>query len=153
MVEAPKIVTALTLTESTVLDVTPERLWPLIKTMSFNTLIPSKVTSVDLITGLLGQVDSTYRLRYADGGEWHAHILGVSDFHRSIIWEIVHAEPSPGFSSLITTVKIIRVTSDNRSFVTWQSDFSSDADFSVLSFTKQIIREKFAEMATTLASL
>mmetsp|Transcript_16052 Transcript_16052/g.29418 ORF Transcript_16052/g.29418 Transcript_16052/m.29418 type:complete len:153 (+) Transcript_16052:204-662(+) len=151
MSQESQIVTGLTLTESTVLRVTPDRLWPYFRCMKFNELTPSKVASVDLIQGHPGQVDSTYRFRYTDGGEWQAHVLGVSDYHKSIIWEIVSAEPAAGFTSLITTLKIHRVTSDDTSFVTWQSDFSSDADFSVIAHTKQILHEKFAEMARTLA--
>lgn len=152
MAEQVHIVTALTQTESTVLHVDPDRLWPLFKNMSFDQLIPSKVTSVEILHGSPGQVDSTFRLTYTDGAVWSAHILGVSDFHKSIIWEIVHAEPATSFTSSINILKILRVTSDNTSFVTWQTEYSSDANYSILADTKIKKQEKFAEMARTLAS-
>mmetsp|Transcript_3754 Transcript_3754/g.8012 ORF Transcript_3754/g.8012 Transcript_3754/m.8012 type:complete len:160 (-) Transcript_3754:39-518(-) len=152
MADESHIVTALTQTESTVLHVAPERLWPLFKSLSFNQLTPSKVANVEVVSGSPGQVDSTFKIVYTDGAEWSIHILGVSDFHNSIIWEVVHAEPSTGFTSSINILRIFRVTSDNTSFVTWSTEYSSDAKYQVLADAKYKKLEAFAEIARTLAN-
>jgi hypothetical protein len=152
MAEEAHIVTAMTQTESTVLRVDPNTLWPLFRSLSFDRLIPSKVTSVEAVSGLAGQVDSTFKVVYTDGAEWSIHVLGVSDFHKSIIWEVVHAEPSTGFTSAINILRIYQVTSDNTSFVTWTTEYSSDAKYAILADTKYKKLEAFAEMASHLAS-
>lgn len=151
MVES-SIVTAMTQRESAVLQTPAERLWQLVKCMSFHQLTPSKVSNVELMTGSVGQVDSTFKLTYTDGAEWCLHVLGVSDYHLSIIWEIVNAEPSAGFTSSINVVRIHRVTTDNTSFVTWSTEFSSDAKASVIADAKYKKLEAFAEMSRTLAN-
>jgi hypothetical protein len=151
MVEATPIVTSLNQTESAVIGTDPERLWELFKNFSFDQLTPSKVTGVEVVSGSPGQVNSTFKIKYTDGAEWSMHVLEVSNFNKSIIWEVVEAEPSTGFTSAVNSLKIHRVTKDNTTFITWQTDYSSDADYTVLADTKYKKLEAFDEIERTLA--
>jgi hypothetical protein len=151
MVEASPIVTSMNQTESAVISTDPERLWELLKNLSFDQLTPSKVSDVEVVSGSPGEVNSTFKIKYTDGAEWSIHVLEVSNFNKSIIWEVVDAEPSTGFTSAINSLKISKVTRDNTAFVTWQTDYSSDADYTVLADTKYKKLEAFDEMERTLA--
>ena len=54
-------------------------------------------------------------------------ISEISQLVRSLAFEVLAAEPAVGFSSVIHTLKVTEITSDNTSFVQWTSEFSGDA--------------------------
>ncbi len=47
---------------------------------------------------------------------------------RVISWELISTNPEVKFTSHMTTIKLLRVTEDNRTFLGWESDFSNDVN-------------------------
>ena len=111
--------------ESTVVNAPANEVWDKLKAMDFTWW--ELVKEVNLKAGTHMQVGSTYEIYFTDGSKWDIVISEISQLVRSIAFEVLAAEPAVGFSSVIHTLKVTEVTSDNIAFVQWTSEFSGDA--------------------------
>ena len=111
--------------ESTVISGAAGDVWDKIKAMDFSWW--NLVKEVKQTAGHHMQVGSTYEFYFADGSKWDIVISEISQLVRSLAFEVLAAEPAVGFSSVIHTLKVTEITSDNTSFVQWTSEFSGDA--------------------------
>ena len=111
--------------ESTIVHAPANDVWDKLKAMDFTWW--ELVKEVNLKAGTHMQVGSTYELHFCDGSKWDIVISEISQLVRSLAFEVLAAEPAVGFSSVIHTMKVTEVTSDNSSFVQWTSEFSGDA--------------------------
>ena len=78
-----------------------------------------KVKSVAWKDGAPGQVGSHLQITWTDGAHWQIHITEISDINHFISYELVEAEPPLGTSSLQATIRLLRVTDENKTFVSW----------------------------------
>jgi len=111
--------------ESTVISGAAGDVWDKIKAMNFSWW--NLVKEVKQTAGHHMQVGSTYEFYFVDGSKWDIVISEISQLVRSLAFEVLAAEPAVGFSSVIHTLKVTEITSDNTSFVQWTSEFSGDA--------------------------
>merc|ERR1711976_142668 len=82
----------------------------------------SKITE-----GTDSSIPSTRVVKYKDGTEQSYIVSGLSDAERSVTFELVTSEPAVTYSSASNTITVQRVTQNNTAFVSWVTDFSTDA--------------------------
>jgi len=116
--------------------------WDTIKKLDFATLIPSKVEKVD---GKVA-VGETVIINFKDKSVWTVRILELSELNHFITWEVIETNPSIHVASVVNTVRLTRVTDCGSTFLSWETEFSNDADVGVVQDNKYKKLEYFAEM-------
>ena len=139
-------------TESTVLEVPLLTAWKHFRDFKLAELAPNKVSSTEFTDGAAGQVGSLVRLTYADGAVFDVRITEISDKYHRIAFELINAEPAATASSAETELEFLAITSDDHTFVRWTTEYSNDADASVIQDQKYKKQEFFADVKATLKS-
>ncbi|GAA5826747.1 hypothetical protein JCM10212_002456 [Sporobolomyces blumeae] len=65
---------------------------------------------------------------------------------------VITSEPALSYSSVISTITLHSVTTDNSTFVEWSGSFASDADASVIEDGKFKRREALADLAKAVSA-
>ena len=58
--------------------------------------------------------------------------MEISELHGFITYELLIAEPPIDATSVESTIKLHKVTDENKTFIAWESIFSNDANAHVL---------------------
>lgn len=144
--ESKNFVTSCHQVESCVLNVPIEKVWESFKTLDFSKLFPSVVKSVKFTQGNPNEVGSVFEVEYSDGSKWSNRLVELSELRRVISWELFGANYDMNFTSMLTIVRFHKVTEDNRTFVSWESDYSNDVDTNVVEDGKYKKLEYFKEL-------
>lgn len=146
--EASKIPTSCTQTESTVLQAPLQKVWDRFRVFKWETIAPGKVTSTAFESGQEGLVGSVIRVTYADDSVWRLRVTEFSERQHVIAYELLTAEPAHRASSVQGELKFEAVTTDDHTFISWTTEFSNDADLTVISDQKYKKQDffKFARM-------
>ena len=96
-------------------------------------------------------MDSVIRIDYQDGASWDIRIIELSDVRHTVAYQVLTTEPAHKVTSIQGQVTLRPVSDDNSTFVEWITDFSNDADISVIEDQKYKKLEFFAEMKKALA--
>lgn len=136
--------------ESALFSASADDVWPLLRALDFAALCPSAVTSCAVEEGPAARVGSLRRVTRSDGRVEVLKLDNLSDARRVVEWDLVSADPSPGYASATSTLRVRRVTDTNSSLVQWTTLFSSDAPASVLSAAAAEIRAAFGDLRATL---
>jgi hypothetical protein len=150
--DSMNLVTSCHQVESTVLNVPIGKAWEALKTFKFNELYPSIVKSVKFNSGSANEIGSEFSVEYADGSTWTFRISEISEHRRLITYELVTAEPEISFSSLQNTITLFKVTSDNSTFVQWESDYSNDVNAHVIQDAKFKKLDAFKDLKAVFAN-
>ena len=67
-----------------------------------------------------------------DGAHWELRINEISDVRHSIAYQVISTEPVHQVTSIMGQIVLREVTFDNSTFVEWITDFSNDADATVI---------------------
>ena len=137
--------------ESTVLPVPLDKAWSMFKTFKLEKMVPSKIKSTKFTTGGPGQLDSVVQLDYMDGAKWELEIQEISNVTCTLGYQVLSTEPAHQVTSIQGQIHLRAVTDENQTFVQWTTDFSNDADASVILDQKFKKLEFFADMKKTLA--
>jgi hypothetical protein len=121
--------------ESTVIQESASKLWPIFRSLSLEKILPNKaiknpfsfikrpfffqVNKVNWLDGAAGQVGSHLEIVWKDGASWKVLITEISDLNHFISYELVEAEPPLGTSSLQATIRLLRVTDEQHTFISW----------------------------------
>lgn len=114
--------------ESTVLSTPLESVWDKLKSFHFHKFLSTHIKSVKFTNGSQTEVGSVFDVEYVDGSVWTFRILEISDIRHSISYEVISANPNVGFTSMVTFIKLMKVTEDNSTFISWETDFSNDVN-------------------------
>ena len=150
--ETSKIPTSCTQTESTVLACPLEKAWGLFRDLQFDTVAPGIVTSTAYQGGggSASAVGSVLKITYQDGSVWNLRVTEFSERNHTIAYELVTAEPAVITSSVQGELSFVAVTSDSTTFFSWTTEFSNDADLSVISDQKYKKLEFFKDAKANL---
>ena len=132
--------------ETCVLDINIDKVWDAFRSFEFDKMFPSHVKSVKFTSGGANEVGSVFDVEYADGSVWTNRIGEISDVKRVISWELISATPEIGFTSMMTTIRLHKVTEDNRTFLSWESDYSNDVNAHIVQDGKYKKLEYFKEL-------
>ena len=131
--------------ESSVFNAPGRKVWQDVKVLAFDKMLPSfvyslftiyypskKVEKCEYTIGEPGKIESEVKVTFKDKAEWTFKILEISELHAFITYELVMAEPPIDASSVLSSIKLHKVTDENHTFVIWESIFSNDANAFVL---------------------
>jgi len=138
--------------ESTVIPIPIDKAWNVFKHMQLEKTMPNKIKSVEWVTGAPNQLDSVVSISYTDGAKWELRIHEISDVRYTLGYQVLSTEPAHQVTSIQGQIHLRPVTDDNSTYVQWTTDFSNDADATVIFDQKYKKREFFAEMKATLAA-
>jgi len=65
-----------------------------------------------------------------------------------ISYELIAANPSIEFTSMITVIKLFKVTNGNHTFVSWETDFSNDVNTHIIQDQKFKKLDYFKDLKT-----
>lgn len=126
--ESMNFVTSCHQVESTVIPVSIGKAWESIKDISHDKTFPSHIKSVKFTSGSAKEINSIFEITYADNSVWTFRLLEVSERKRKIAYELIGAEPAIDFSSMLTTISLHKVTEDDTTFLSWETDYSNDVN-------------------------
>ena len=124
--DVSSIPTAAVQTESTILPVSIDQAWDKFRNFRWDQLAPGKVKSVAWTDGAPARVGSTARLQYEGGVTWVVRLTEVSERHHTVAYELLEADPPVRVTSLQAELKLLRVSDDNTTFLSWTTEFSND---------------------------
>jgi len=133
-------------TESSVVDKPISKVWEELKLFNFEKLFPTNVKSLKFTGGNCNDARGVFDLTYSDGSVWSYGILEVSDQKRKISFELIEATPEVSFTSVQHTIKLIKVTAENNTFIEWSSDYTNDVNSHIIQDSKYKKLECFADM-------
>ena len=122
--------------EAAYLNCPVDKVWDLLRGLDLQICFPDWIREVNMIQGEPGKVGSQFQVTYRDDAKWTFQILEVSDIKRTIIYELVNAEPASTMSGYESTFRVFHETLDNKAFLVWETQFSNDASAKVVMDTK-----------------
>ena len=132
--------------ESCVLDAPVGSVWEALRTLDFSKYTPASVKSTKFTSGSSNEVGSVFTVEYTDGSTWTFRVVEISESRRTLSYELLSAEPETTFSSLQVTLRLYKVTENDSTFVTWESDYSNDVNTHVLQDGKYKKLDAFKEL-------
>jgi hypothetical protein len=141
-----KSVTSTYQVESTVVSLPVDKVWEYLKSFQFEKVFPTVVKSIRFTSGGPTEVGSVFQIEFKDGTTFEKRIVEISEVKRRLVWEVISATPESSFSSMLSTVKIYKVTEDNTTFLVWETNYSNDVDTSVLLSEKNRKYENFKDL-------
>ena len=141
-----KNVTSTYQVESTTVSLPVDKVWEYLKSFQYEKVFPTNVKSVRFTSGGPMEVGSVFQVEFKDGSLFEKRILEISELKRRIVWEIISATPETTYTSMVTTLKVYKVTEDNTSFLTWTTDFSNDVNTNVVLSDKNLKLQNFRDL-------
>jgi len=124
---------------SKVIPAPPDAVFEIVKPLTFKFM--KKVASAQQ------QEDSgVVKIAYVDNTVQTINEVERSEYDRKVTWEMVDSDPPAQTFSTVHTIVCHRITTTNESFVTWNTDFSSDCTLEVLHDSKWKKVEAFADL-------
>ena len=148
--ETSKIPSSCSQTESTVLAAPLLKVWSLFRSFAFEKIAPGQVTATEFETGGEGQVGSVVKMTYKDGTVWRIRVTEFSERNYTLAYELMEAIPAHNATSVQGEIKLLAVTTDDQTFCSWTTDFSNDADLTVIADQKYKKREFFKDVKSNL---
>jgi hypothetical protein len=118
--------------ESSVLPVSIDKAWSFFKSLKLEALVPGIVKATTFTQGGPNQLDAIVTIEYTDGAKWELRITELSEIKHSLGYQVLSTEPTHSATSIQGQVHLRAVTDDNTTFITWTTDFSNDADATVI---------------------
>ena len=106
--------------------------WNILKHFKLTDIVPTFIKQSEFIQGQPGQIDAVVRVTFADGAVWELRIVEVSEVRRSLAYEVLTTEPAHMASTIQGSICLKPVTANEQTFVEWVTEFSNDADITVI---------------------
>ena len=98
-----------------------------------------------MLTGNPLQIGSTYKIDLVDGKSFTFMIVEISEILRKYTFDMIDCEPKQQFTSMISSIKLTKVTDDQSTILTWTTDFSNDVTPDVIKARREILKAYFAD--------
>lgn len=132
--------------ESCILRCPIGNVWEEFKNFRFDSLAPSIISSVKFLSGKANEIGSTYQIQYKDGSSVTYMIVELSEIKRSISIDMIDCNPKQSFSSMLTTLKLCKVSHDDCTFFSWEALFSNDINTNILQCKKERVNSLFCDL-------
>ncbi|KAJ1958336.1 hypothetical protein GGI12_004761 [Dipsacomyces acuminosporus] len=96
------------------------------------------------------EVGSTRKVTFKDGTVQEFRLIEFSELGQSFTYEVVDSVPAVPVLSAQHTIRVLRVSADDTTFVQWSSDFSSDGSLAAVEDSKYKRLEALADLAKAL---
>ena len=134
------------------LPVSIDKAWGFFKEFKLEKLVPGKVATTSFTTGGPGQIDSVIHIEYTDGAKWDLRLVEISELRHSVGYQVISTEPAHQVTSIQGQLLLKDVSDVQHTFVEWITDFSNDADATVISDQRYKKLEFFAELKKNLSA-
>merc|ERR1712176_434278 len=122
--------------ESKLIPAPADHVFELVKPLTFKWMKTVASAQTDLGTG-------TMNIAYTDHSVQKLNIVERSLDNRLVSWELVESDPPAPTFSCVHTITCHKVTATNETFMTWNTDYSSDCTVEVLHDSKWKKSESF----------
>jgi hypothetical protein len=122
--------------ESCVVSHPIDKVWSGLKGFEFDKIFSSHVKCVKFTTGSASEIGSVFEVTYTEGAVWTFRIVELSEHRHVLTYELISCEPQIPFSSMLTTIRLLKVTADNTTYVQWETDYSNDVDSHIVQDSK-----------------
>ena len=133
------------LEESSVIRAPIGKIWESIKEFNWEKMCPTTVKSCKFLSGNALQIGSTYKLVLVDGTSYTFMIVEISEIKRKYTFEMIDCEPKQKFTSMLSTLKLRKVTEDLNTVLIWQTDYSNDVTQDIISARRQVVKSYFKD--------
>jgi Ca2+-binding EF-hand superfamily protein len=117
--------------ESGVIHQPIDRVWEVLRPLDFS--FQNAVARTELEAGASSaKVGGVRRVTYRDGTLQRVKLVELSDANHSVTYDVIESTPAVRYMSAIHTVRLTRITSVNHTLVECFTDYSKDADASVI---------------------
>ncbi|KAJ3095403.1 hypothetical protein HDU97_006985 [Phlyctochytrium planicorne] len=136
-------------TESRVFDAPLEKVWKLLRPVTFSFWHAVQSSEVE---GGVDSVGSIRKVTFKDGAVQKFRILELSDLDFSVTYEVIESNPPALTLAAYHTLRVRPVTHTNGAFVEFVSEFAAgDKTLAVLEDAKYKRREVLEDLAKALA--
>jgi nucleoside-diphosphate kinase len=97
------------------------------------------------------EVGSFREVNYTDKTRQRLKLVELSDASTTLTYELIESTPAVKYLSAVHTWKLRRITHDNTTLIEFTSDFSKDADQTVIQDSKYKKLDFFKDLRTALA--
>jgi len=140
--------------ESGVIHQLIDRVWEVLRPLDLSFL--TAVAGTEFEAGASSsKVGGVRRVTYRDGTVQRVKLVELSDAEHTLTYDVIESIPPVRYLSAIHTVKLRRITSVNHTLVECTSDFSKDADTTVIldsKFKKLDLIKQLAKASESKAS-
>ena len=112
--------------ESCVIHAPVDKVWALIRSMDFSSWWGNCVES-SCVDGTPHALGATHKMTFKDGTVWTVAVCELSDLSKTLSFELVSSTPAAVVSAAIHTIRVQKVTKDDATFLTYESQFSAEA--------------------------
>ena len=148
--EASKIPSSCSQTESTVLEAPILKVWSLFRGFAFEKIAPGSITATETESGGEGVVGSVIKITYKDGSVWKIRVTAFSERNHTLAYEVLTTEPAHNVSSVQGEIHLLAVTTNDHTFVSWTTEYSNDVDLTVIADQKYKKQEFFKDVKSNL---
>jgi len=136
---------------SAVINVPVEKVWSEIRNFTFPEKLLEPVASVVLEDGAAPtQVGAVRLIKWKSGDSRRQRLLELSDIERKAAWETIESQPEAEVSATLTTVTAKRITENNATLLTWESEFSADVSGELIVFEQKSYQKNLEEIKKAL---
>ncbi|CAM9166616.1 unnamed protein product [Heterosigma akashiwo] len=97
-------------------------------------------------------VGSSFVVNFSDGSTKTVRLVELSDIHYTVVFEVTSAEPALGCTSVVHAISLRAITASNSTFISWRTDFSSDATAEIVQDSKFKKLEAFESLGASFDS-
>ena len=119
-------------TESAIIEQPISKVWEALKSFDFHKYFPSMVKSLTFSCGSAKEVSSIFDIEFSDNSIWTFGLLEISESKRKISYELIESKPEVIFTGVYNTIKLIKVTDNNSTYIEWSNNFTNDVNSHVI---------------------
>mmetsp|Transcript_4068 Transcript_4068/g.6899 ORF Transcript_4068/g.6899 Transcript_4068/m.6899 type:complete len:342 (-) Transcript_4068:1136-2161(-) len=138
-------------TESAIINARIDAVWNAIKSATFDFLSTVKSSQIVPPNSSSIAVGNCRRIVYNDGASQTIQISSISLLSHSITYSVISSSPSIAYSGAEHKIRAIEVTTDDRTYIEWSTDFSNDASLQVIEDSRYKKKEAFGDLREYLS--
>merc|ERR1711934_957175 len=136
--------------ESAVINAPVDDVWQSIRSLDF--AYSDVISGGELVHGdCVNAVGSVHKLHYKDGSTWTIQLQELSDFRRTLVFDLLERTDGVAVASCLHQISLKRTSQDDTTYMQWTVDFSNDADAQVLQDSRFKRQEALTEMQNYFA--
>ena len=144
--------TACMQSESAVINLSIGKAWDLLSEFKLDAMCPGTVTKVEWVEKTAGMIGACAKVTYKDGAVWSLRFTEWSEKQHRVAYELMTAEPAVSCTSVQGEIEMKRISMSDQTFMSWLTEFSNDADLTIIQDSKFKKIDMFTDMQNTLGA-
>eukprot|EP01133_Synstelium_polycarpum_P010590 gene10590-12322_t len=132
---------------SSVIPVPVEKVWKVLREFTFPSQVLSTIECATMEDGASPCCVGGVRvLKWKTGEIRKSRLLELSDINNTIIWEVIESNPPSEVTATLNSIRLHRVADTNQTLITWEGEFSSDVEASLINFEQKSYQVNLQEI-------